>query len=474
MHVFPVRADKAPDCEHGHRDATTNPAVVQGWWRDRLRAGYGIACEPSGLVVVDVDVRDDKPGAATWGALVAEHGPVPATLEVRTPSGGRHIYFRAPTPLRSGTNALGPAVDVKSRGGYVVGPGSTNGAGGYTLAVDAPIAPLPEWIMAALAEPARPAARPPSGPLAPAEQLAARFEQLAGEIAYLREGDGANGASRLAFLAGQYCGAGQVDPVAATERLVAALDGWSFRPDYPRARVEQQIRKGVRDGMREPRTWTAAPPPSPGHLRDPITGEVVRRWERGVPGVDLLPVPASGRLADAVLAETAVDGCLRNRFLWNRGLGWLAWDGVAWRQGDDESVVEALRVFMISQYVAAARRDSDAERAWRSTLSRARLNAVADLARGMLAVPVEALDADPWALNTPGGIVDLRTGHVRPCDPAALLTRSTRVRAGRGALAGLGEVRRRDPARCAKCGPTCSGPSDSDWSARSASITCRS
>ena len=37
------------------------------------------------------------------------------------------------------------------------------------------------------------------------------------------------------------------------------------------------------------------------------------------------------------------------------------------------------------------------------------------------------LDADPWLLNTPAGIVDLRTGAIAPNEPAALMTRITSV-----------------------------------------------
>lgn len=42
-------------------------------------------------------------------------------------------------------------------------------------------------------------------------------------------------------------------------------------------------------------------------------------------------------------------------------------------------------------------------------------------------VTLDRLDADPWALNTPAGTVDLRTGTLTPADPAALHTRSTAV-----------------------------------------------
>ena len=38
----------------------------------------------------------------------------------------------------------------------------------------------------------------------------------------------------------------------------------------------------------------------------------------------------------------------------------------------------------------------------------------------------ELVDADPWALNTSSGIVDLRTGAVSPHAPAALISRSRR------------------------------------------------
>ncbi|WP_425394364.1 hypothetical protein [Actinoplanes subtropicus] len=40
-------------------------------------------------------------------------------------------------------------------------------------------------------------------------------------------------------------------------------------------------------------------------------------------------------------------------------------------------------------------------------------------------MPFAALDARPYELNTPAGVVDLRTGALRPADPGLLHTRST-------------------------------------------------
>ena len=64
-----------------------------------------------------------------------------------------------------------------------------------------------------------------------------------------------------------------------------------------------------------------------------------------------------------------------------------------------------------------------------NTCSAYRANAVAMLARSdrSIAVMSAALDRDSWALNTPGGIVDLKSGALHAPDPDALCTKSTAV-----------------------------------------------
>ncbi len=60
-------------------------------------------------------------------------------------------------------------------------------------------------------------------------------------------------------------------------------------------------------------------------------------------------------------------------------------------------------------------------------MSAAGVRAIAELAQVHLDVLVQIheLDARPFELNTPGGIIDLRTGQLRPSDPEALHTRMT-------------------------------------------------
>ena len=101
---------KAPLCEHGAKDATTDEGIIREWFRRWPHAGIGMAL--GGLVAVDVDVRDDKRGAETLDALLAQHGPLPDGPVQRTRSDGRHYLLRA----RAGASypgMAGPDVDLK-------------------------------------------------------------------------------------------------------------------------------------------------------------------------------------------------------------------------------------------------------------------------------------------------------------------------------------------------------------------------
>lgn len=76
------------------------------------------------LFVVDID---GPQGEASWAQLLEQHGAVPETYTVATPSGGRHLYFLAPagTKIANSTSKIAPNVDVRGHGGQVVAPGTT-------------------------------------------------------------------------------------------------------------------------------------------------------------------------------------------------------------------------------------------------------------------------------------------------------------------------------------------------------------
>jgi hypothetical protein len=112
---------------HGFKNATTDAALIERWWKKHPYAGIGLATGAvSGLVVIDVDIKNkNHTGWDSLGLLEGELGELPVeTRLASTPSRGRHIYFRYVEGIRSSGGKLGRGLDVKSDGGYVVAPPS--------------------------------------------------------------------------------------------------------------------------------------------------------------------------------------------------------------------------------------------------------------------------------------------------------------------------------------------------------------
>ena len=101
---------------------------------------------------------------------------------------------------------------------------------------------------------------------------------------------------------------------------------------------------------------------------------------------------------------------------WSR---WLRWDGKRWHEDSTGYVYERIRD-LVREAVTGGKAE-------RSTANASFVGGVERLLRTdqRLVVVPDQLDADPWALNTQSGVVDLRTGAVRAHDPADLHTRIT-------------------------------------------------
>jgi hypothetical protein len=162
--VFPCRpGGKQPAVpDSWEARACADPDRVERFWPSG-RHNVGIACGPSRLVVVDLDTHGELPeawqlpGIADGRDVLAQlcqwaRQPWPATHWVATPSGGWHLYFAAPdgSQIRNSAGLIGPRVDVRASGGYVVGAGSVVDGKPYEVLDDMPPAPLPAWITRAL------------------------------------------------------------------------------------------------------------------------------------------------------------------------------------------------------------------------------------------------------------------------------------------------------------------------------------
>lgn len=136
-------------------DATLDVAQLNAWWTENPDYNIGCAPDRSGHSVLDAD---PPLGIETLSTLASTHGPLPESLTISTPRGGLHVWLAGSLP--SSVQKLGPKLDTRGRGGYVLVPPSiigpfqykNNEAGGsYAITEDEDIAEAPAWIAASLA-----------------------------------------------------------------------------------------------------------------------------------------------------------------------------------------------------------------------------------------------------------------------------------------------------------------------------------
>lgn len=149
--VFPIRANSKKPAVKFKEWATRDEAAIRAWWASHPDHNIGIYTGKFGddqaLLVVDVDNKNGKRGDDELAALEMDDMALPPTRESATPTGGRHLMFRVASPVKQGANVLGIGLDVRSRGGYIAGPGSTIDGGMYASSAVRGLAPAPEWVV---------------------------------------------------------------------------------------------------------------------------------------------------------------------------------------------------------------------------------------------------------------------------------------------------------------------------------------
>jgi hypothetical protein len=129
---------KHPRTGNGLHAATTDQETIHRWWRRWPNANVAVRTGAiSGLVVLDID--PEHGGNETLIQLLDRNGPMPTTIPINTGAGGRHLWFAHPGhPVRNSASQLGPGLDVRGDGGYVIAPPSVHVRGSrYTFATGA-------------------------------------------------------------------------------------------------------------------------------------------------------------------------------------------------------------------------------------------------------------------------------------------------------------------------------------------------
>lgn len=103
---------------------------------------------------------------------------------------------------------------------------------------------------------------------------------------------------------------------------------------------------------------------------------------------------------------------------------WFEWDGKCWR------VDETRKIFSLARNLCRDAANNLNKGSTRRTIASAKTRAaVVSLASEdrRLAATVDQWDADPWLLNTPDGVIDLRTSELQPARPEDYMTKITAV-----------------------------------------------
>ncbi len=266
--VFPCRpGDKRPAVADWERRACSDPNRVGRYWPSDHH-NIGIACGPSRLVVIDLDTHSPLPddwrlpgvqdGRDVLALLAEWAGQLwPVSYTVKTPTGGMHLYYTAPDGpgIRNSAGKIGPLVDVRGSGGYILAAGSVlderaypgnpecrqlvTGGRAYEAADDSDPGRLPAWL-AVLAADGEPSARPVGRPGQHAAP-AARLQGLIDTVRRGQEGDRNGPLYWAARRAAEMIAAGVIDRETAEEHLVAA-----------------SLEAGLRGGEREARRTFAS------------------------------------------------------------------------------------------------------------------------------------------------------------------------------------------------------------------------
>lgn len=420
--VFPCQAGgKRPLSAHGCKDASTDPDRIREWWLETPSASIGLATGER-LVAVDID-------GETGRAALDKVGPLPDTLTVQTGGGGRHLYFD-PGGAKIGNSAgkLGPGIDVRGEGGYVIAPPSRHATGRRYLFRRAkgtsapPIATLPKALLARLTRPEfgttngyAPAPLPADLDGGTPYGLAALQHEVA-DVLFAAKGRRNHQLNLSTFNLAQLAAGGELSEDVARAELAAAALACGLSETEARRTIES----GLRAGMSQPR-------------RAPESRATLKPREEVSSRVESLKSATATESVDALAAElssqhpTDLGNCRRlvhrhgGDLRYAAGLGWLAWDGKRWRPDGDGEVARRAKDSVRMIYAESATIGSDDRRrklAQHAVASeaRSRIAAMIGLASTEPEVVVAAakLDANPWELNVGNGLLDLRTGILKP------------------------------------------------------------
>ncbi|BBX69708.1 phage/plasmid primase, P4 family [Mycolicibacterium psychrotolerans] len=437
FHAFPTDHPDQPICIGKHGPATPcdgirgkHPAVKFGTWAivptpkmidlewdmHGGLANTGIACGPSGLVILDEDQAGElNRWTVTYGINL------PDTYTVTT-GRGEHRYYRWNHAVRRiGNSAKAMTdfkIDVRGDGGYAIGEGSHHASGAAYVGNGLPVANLPdevaEILLAGTSE-EKPHHHRDQGSSWDANTSDANVAKIGypkrhnALIAY---------AGRLRKTGLDYH---EAEPVFHQRWLLC---------EQPTGQIPEATYHSA--DCPYPVTWDEGK----GKLRD-----VFHRYPPGQ-GDDIPEQPAdkprpdagqwdtekhSGHLGMAVKMGAQYAG----KLLYVNKIGWHRWDGKRWAPDGDGQARRAVHaVIKRDRRIIKMLKlpDEEEQKRLRQIARYESASAITGIlteaaALKTFSVTVDVLDADPYLFNCANGTLDLRTMDMRRHDPADRITK---------------------------------------------------
>ena len=166
FYVFPLyEGSKLPAIKNFSARATREAEAIKNFWTCPVtgnpnnrnigisthRFHDGAIGRDTFLVVVDIDRKPNRNGYESKEFRELCGDEFPDTWTQNTPTGGAHLfYISGGIECRNGVDVFGPGLDVRARGGYVVGAGSEiYGRGAYTFDDRGLLGPqdAPRWLV---------------------------------------------------------------------------------------------------------------------------------------------------------------------------------------------------------------------------------------------------------------------------------------------------------------------------------------
>lgn len=445
---------KRPSMRNWPERATMDRDEILHWWNEngpyrRSHCGLLTGSE-SGFWVLDIDVKHERNGFETLARLEEQHGPLPRTFTVRTPSGGEQRFFRYPSDGREIKNSasaedLGSGLDVRGWHGYVVAPGTwrTMADGTtrpYEITDDSAYAVAPRWLEDLVERrPVEHGARDDNETYAPAldvQEWIDRAHEVGGRYA-------SADTSQEWYLFTGLCSlrARHAELEELTNHAVKVVDrfvNFDVNNPWTHAHAIEKARH-VAEAFAAGSTLA--------HANATLSVETVNV---DPDDLDWLTVPVTPvRVVEGEPPEEGLTD-LGNARRFARLLGdraryvhtssgkdgyWILWDGDRWAVDRDEQVVD-LTTRVTRDIREQAQRTQDLDHSNRLTTwanqseSGAMVAAMLKRARALrgLALTPGDVDRDPELLATPGGrTVNVLTGETRPSRREDLITRRTNV-----------------------------------------------